>query len=180
LGDTKKTKSRNVKGAIISLLKKTWVFALIGGIVALVGIFTPTATVYYEEVEVDVHIWLGGISYFTGESKLPGPGHKDVPAGLYAVGGDATGIVALVLITVSAAYLILYSLLTKKGKNFERLWAVYLSTGIVMVVAFTFWLIASSVAMTTILKVIGFGCFSPFIAGAFAIVAGIYERKGRE
>ena len=117
--------------------------------------------------------------YFTGEYRIPGPGQNTMPGGLYAVGGDAIGIYALVLITVSAAYLILYSLLTKKGKKFKRLWAVYFSTGIVMIVAFAVWLIAISPAIS-LLKEIGFGCFSPFIAGVFAIVAGIYERKGRE
>jgi len=117
--------------------------------------------------------------YFTGEYRIPGPGQNTAPGGLYAVGDDAIGIYALVLITVSAAYLILYSLLTKKGKEFKRLWAVYFSTGIVMIVAFAVWLIAISPAIS-LLKEIGFGCFSPFIAGVLAIVAGIYELKGRE
>ena len=117
--------------------------------------------------------------YFTEEYRIPGPGQNTVPGGLYAVGDDAIGIYALVLIIVSAVYLILYSLLTNKGKEFKRLWAVYFSTGIIMIVAFTTWLIAIS-ASISLIKEIGFGCFSPFIAGVFAIVAGIYEMKGRE
>jgi len=45
-----------------------------------------------------------------------------------------------------------------------------------MIVAFTFWLIAIS-DVISLLKAISFGFFSPFIAGAIAIVVGIYDRK---
>ena len=171
-------KIKNVKGTINVLIKKTWLLALIGAIIAIVGIFTPIATINYQDSGIDAHIWLGGIIYLTKEYRIPGPGQRIMPSGWNAAGGDAIGIYALVLITVSAAYLILYSLLTKRGKEFKRLWGVYLSTGIVMIIAFIFWLIALSDAITDI-KVIGFGCIAPFISGVLAIVAGIFEKRGR-
>ncbi len=171
-------KIKNVKGTINFLIKKTWLLALIGAIVAIVGIFTPAATINYQDSGIDAHIWLGGIIYLTKEYRIPGPGQKTRPSGWNAEGGDAIGIYALVLITVSAAYLILYSILTKKGKEFKRLWGLYLSTGIVMIVVFIFWLIDLSSAITDI-KMIGFGSIAPFIAEMSAIVAGILEKKGR-
>ena len=171
-------KIKNIKGTINFLAKKTWLLALIGAIVAIVGIFTPAATINYQDSGIDAHVWLGGIIYLTKEYKIPGPGQRTRSSGWNAEGGDAIGIYALVLITVSAAYLILYSLLTKRGKDFKKLWGVYLSTGIVMIVVFIFWLINFSLAITGI-KMIGFGCIAPFIAGVLAIVAGIFEKRGR-
>ncbi|MFX1489883.1 MAG: hypothetical protein ACFFBI_12085, partial [Promethearchaeota archaeon] len=72
--------------------------------------------------------WLGGIIYAT-EDYGGGWWGGGVEKGFHAVGDDLIGIFTLVINSVAAAYLLMYSALSKRGKDFRWTWLVYLITG---------------------------------------------------
>ena len=79
---------------------------------------------------------------------------------------------------MASAYLLMYSALTKRGKEFKWVWFVYLITGLAMIFTTSLWLVDVQEIIADA-KMIGFGIIAPFIAGVLAIVACIYEKIRR-
>lgn len=135
---------------MVDFKKDTWLYGLIAGILALIGILVP-----WNSVELGMGItqynWLGGfIGYADGD-----------------FGGiNGLSIWTLGLTAFSIVILLVYSINTWKGKEFKWDWLMYILTGIVL---FIFPILTLALEAPT--DAIPIGSIFVIIAGLVAIAA---------
>ena len=135
---------------MVDFKKDTWLYALIAGILALIGILVPWA------FNDPVYSWLGGIIANTD--------------GTWG-GINGLNLWTLGLTMFSIAILLVYSINTWRGKEFKWDWLMYILTGIVL---FIFPIL--TLVLEGITDAIPIGGIFIIIAGVLAIVAFVIDK----
>ena len=140
---------------MVDFKNDTWLYGLIAGILALIGIIVPWGSVELG-FGITQYGWLGGI--------------------IYNVDGDWTGgnglnIWTLALTAFSISILLLYSINTWRGKEFKWDWLMYILTGIILLILPILTLVLEGTTNATPI-----GSIFIIIAGVVAIIAFVLDK----
>jgi hypothetical protein len=144
---------------MVDFRKDAWIYGLLAAILAIIAIFTPMGSEDFGGGNIQ-YGWLGGyITYTSG---------ADVWAGLLTPGLYLFGVTV-----ASATLLLMYSLLTWRGKEFNWTWLVYLLTGFAMVIFTIFlWVFEPDPDVIPISPII------VMISGIVAVGGGLLDKMG--
>jgi hypothetical protein len=145
---------------MVDFKEDAWLYALIAGILGLIGILIPwdSNELFFGVTQYN---WLGGLVY-----NIDGDW----------VGGDGLNIWTLGLTAFSIVILLIYSINTWRGKEFKWDWLMYILTGIVLVLFPILTLVLESAPQAST-----YGSILVIISGVFAIGAFVVDKFiGRE
>lgn len=152
---------------MVDFKKDTWLYGLIAGILALIGILVPAGGL---EVGGDtIWIWFGDIVAYNADA-------DPTWFALGYFGGNTAGLWTLVLAAMFGALFLWYGIHGMKGMEFKWDWLVYLLGGIVCVILpILFWAFAAEAPPGADI-VFGPAPLLILFAGAVAIVAFVMDK----
>jgi hypothetical protein len=140
---------------MVDFKKDTWLYGLLAGILALIGLIIPWGSVELG-FGITQYGWLGGlITNVDGDW----------------VGGNGLNLWTLALTATSITILLIYSINTWRGKEFKWDWLMYILTGIILLIFPILTLVLEGTTNATPI-----GSIIIIIAGVVAIIAFVLDK----
>ena len=169
-------------------IKNIWIFPFLGGLISIIGLFTPTAFSYFlnEDYELTQYFWMWGLMYgryyFFENFNTKRLGGISLSPEIFV-----PELIATILILVSASSSIKTALHFRKGeRNFSEIKKSWIITGILYIIALIIYVVGMQIGYSLYQQRIGgsplnfwqnyipnFGIIAPFISGLLVIVGVI-------